>query len=304
MTESKQKKRCLILIPQNRADEPKWNDEIMPLVNAEKIKLVKGTTIGNFYCDESSNKKIDGDKAVCVYVLAYPTCQKLIKINDYKTAKDLFLKLHEYFYEKEVVPVGKYAQAVFCGHFNVDIAKVRDFFEEALRTATEEEKKKLRRFEDPIMGRGNFIIDSYTLGATVPWNVGATDLINKLKEAKKKEEVKSLFRGIFDFFWYQHKLPELITNMEGQLFMCGQSEGKYGIKEFQASVAEFKECEEILKDEYEVKEDLSLIYKLAKPSNQELNHEEIKEVDTQLDRILLAILKKRDGEKSATKIEG
>jgi hypothetical protein len=236
-------------------------------------------------------------------------CQEFVKISNNKISNNsnlakLLVCLYDYFYESKAINIDNFENTVLIGHFHADITEVRIFFEKACETATEEEKEKLRRFEDPIMGRGDFIIDSYTLGAIGPWNKGATDIINQIKVAKEKKRIKSLFIELFDFFWYQHKLPELISNIKGHLFMRVQSGGKCGTNELQDSIAEFKECEEILRHEYEVKEDLSLIYKLAKPSNQELNHEEIKEVDTQLDRILLAILKKRDGEKSATKIEG
>ena len=77
--------------------------------------------------------------------------------------------------------------------------------------------------------------------------------------------------------------------------MYVQSGGKCGAKELKTSVAEFKECKKILMDEYEVNEDLSLIYNVKNTSTAELNREKIGKINDQLDRILLAILKKRAG---------
>lgn len=285
MTRATQKK-CLIIIPQNWEHEegdgePDWGNVMCSIEgHASLTDKSKEDEIALFYKDNN----------MATYVMLLT---ELIIAKDEKDLSDLLVSLYDYFYESKDIELDNFENVVLVGHFNAHITEVRDFFEEALRTATEEEKEKLQKFEGPIMGRGNFIIDSYTLGGL--WNKGAKELIDQLKKANEEEEVKCLFRKIFDFFWYQHKLPELISNMKGHLFMYVQSGGKCGSEELQASVAEFKECEKILRDEYKVNEDLSLIYNVRGTSMTELNHGKIGEINDQLDRILLAILKKRAG---------
>ena len=190
MTRATQKK-CLIIIPQNwndRKDEPNWS-KIVNIIEPAKFTKNK---ISQYYI-------VDNMETHIMFRTEY------IKISNNSDLAKLLVLLYDYFYESKVIDIDNFEDTVLIGHFHANITEVRNFFEKAWETATENEKQKLQKFEDPIMGRGDFIIDSYTLGAIAPSNKGATDIINHIKVAKEKERIKSLFIELFDFFWYQHK---------------------------------------------------------------------------------------------------
>lgn len=284
---------CLIIVPvKNYTKEPGW-ETLLTQFGKNDICLPdeRSTEIGIW----STLKK----NALTIFVL----WNNNVHLDKEKQPKltNLLKELYDWFYVKKLINLDNYNRKVFCGHFHVGMSDVRNIYEEAVRKTDDRNlKTKLKEFADPISGQGNFIFESYTIGGE--HNKGATFLINELGgmnlEAlsdKNKQRIPFIFRELFDFFWYQHKLPELISNMKGHLFIRVQSGGKCGSNELKDSIDEFKECGKILRDEYEVNEDLSLIYKVRDTSMTELNHEEIGEINDQLDRILLAILKKRAG---------
>lgn len=289
---------CLIILPiknytkENYTKEPGW-ETLLTQFGKKDICLPDGrrNTIG--VCSTLK------ENALTILVLWNNNVHLDKKSEQKAKLKALLTELYNWFYTEKLINLDN--RIVLCGHFHVGMSDVRSIYEDAYGETNDKQlKNTLKEFADPILGRGNFIFESYTIGGE--HNRGATLLINELKEMnasslseENEKRIPFIFKELFDFFWWKNKLPQLIAKMQGELFMLKHSRGECGQNEFNDSVNELTKCKNILKEQYNLNENFSCIPKNTDTSWRQLSDKDLQEIQDQFDRILLAIVNKRDG---------